>query len=153
MFRRSALLALCALSLVACGGASEDEAPTAIPEPEAVQILGTFLLKQDALPNLGPVGRSPTPAPTCRGRGGYNDIAEGMEVVLSANGTTLDVGRFSAGKVKSVTQFQEQCEFTFLLRVPEGHEFYNVKVGRRGERNYTFAEITSSGALSFTIGP
>ena len=143
---------LSASLLVACGGSDEPE-PTPTPALKTVHVVGTFLLKQEPPPNLGPRAVSPTPTPTCKGRGGYNDIAQGMEVVLAADGKTLSVGRFSAGKVVSLTQFQEQCEFSFELDVPEGHDFYSVKVGRRGDRNYTFSEIISDGALEFTIGP
>jgi len=148
-----ALAALLSTSLIlACGG-SEEPKPTPTPELTTVHVVGTFLLKQSAPTNIGPPSVSPTATPTCKGRGGYNDIAAGMEVVLSADGSTLSVGRFSPGKVVSLTQFQEQCQFSFELDVPEGHDFYNVKVGRRGDRNYTFPEITSGGALEFTIGP
>lgn len=143
---------LSASLLIGCGGSDEPE-PTPTPALANVHVVGTFLLKQEPPANLGPRTISPTATPTCRGRGGYNDIVAGMEVVLSADGTTLSVGRFSAGKVVQLTQFQEQCEFSFEFDVPEGHDFYNVKLGRRGDRNYSFSEITSGGALEFTIGP
>jgi len=111
--------------------------------PAVVHVVGTFLLKQGAPPNLGPRIITPTPTTSCKGRGGYNEIALGMEVLLTADGKTLSVGRFSDGKVSSLTQSQEQCEFTFELDVPEGFDFYSVKVGRRGERTYSYEEITS----------
>ncbi len=143
-----------ALGLSSCGGGEESNAtPTPTIGPPVVHVVGTFLLKQEAPANLGPRSISPTATPTCKGRGGYNDIAQGMEVLLTADGKTLGVGRFSAGSVKSLTQFQEQCQFQFELDVPEGYQFYTVKVGRRGDRTYSFAEITSGGALEFTIGP
>ena len=149
-FRPIVLPFIAALALTSCGGGGPSE-PTPTPRPQVIHVVGTFILKQE--PFRSGLFTTPTPAPSCKGRGGYSDIAPGMEVVLSADGATLAVGRFSEGKVKSVTQYQEQCEFTFEFDVPEGHAFYNVKVGRRGDRNYTFGEITSGGALDFVIGP
>jgi len=148
-----ALLALLVgATLAGCGGGGGgDNTPTATPPPRVVTVRGTFLLRQEPLPNLGPRLVSPTPTTTCKGRGGYSEVGPGMEVLLTADGKTLSVGRFSTGTVTSLTQFQEQCEFTFELQVPEGYEFYNVKVGRRGDRTYSWAEITTVGSLSYTL--
>src|SRR5262245_39886263 len=103
----SALVGIVAAAMACSGSESEPPKPTATAGPTTLHVVGTFLLKQSVPPYVGPRGVTPTPPPSCRGRGGYSDITEGMEVVLSADGTTVDVGRFSAGKVKSSTEFYE----------------------------------------------
>lgn len=149
-FPLAGLVGLAALA-TACGSGEPEPTPT--PEPTATPtavvatVSGTFSLFQtrESL-------RTPVPLSLCAGRGGYDDIQEGMEVVVSSDGTTLAVGRFSAGVHGDVTLAYEECQFTFEVAVPEGSDFYTVKLGRRGERTYTWDELTTPGNLAFEIG-
>lgn len=162
------LAALLAAILVACGGDSEPEptaTATATSEPESVRVEGTFTLpdkttavsKGDPAPRIGA---------TCVGTRGFDDIRAGMEVRLSSDGTTLDVARFGNGEMARVTErpyqspemqraqlveYDTPCEFTFELEVPPGYEFYTVTIGRRGERTYSYDEITTPGRLAFEL--
>ncbi len=140
-----------------CGGGSEPE-PSPTPEPTAtpspVSVIGTFTLIQD---NVSAIATQvvPTRYPTggaCEGRGGYSDVRTGMEVLLLDGTTTVAVGRFGSGKIRSASQFENICVFTYTLEVPYGQKFYTVKIGKRGERTYTYEELTTPGALSHEMG-
>jgi hypothetical protein len=135
---------------------------TAVPSqtPSLTTVTGTFVLRQTrdyTGPRLDPV--TPTPRASCAGSGGYSDIAGGMEVTVLVDGKIVALGRFASGRVtRNETNVQtfkisEDCTFTFTLDVPPGAAFYVVKVGRRGERTYTWHEITATGTLAFSIGP
>lgn len=108
----------------------------ATPAPEYVY--GTFDL-YDGWRNDGS---------NCSGTGGYSDVGPGMEVLLTADGKTLDVARFGSGSRLNT----RVCRFNFSLVVPPGHEFYTVTVGRRGDRTYRANEILIDGALAYTLG-
>jgi len=157
--------------LAACGGSSEPE-----PTPERTKGTGSLVADMKtkearAAGEAPPVARgtfvlslTSKNAPTkekyavgqpCEGFGGFADVKAGMEVTLLADGKVVELARLSAGKVtKSVhygTSAHFDCTFTFELPVPPDGEFFQVKMGRRGEQTFRRSELLVPGALTFTL--
>ncbi|MEV4096953.1 hypothetical protein [Streptosporangium saharense] len=85
---------------------------------------------------------------TCVTTGGYSDIQEGAQVVVTdASGTTVALGRLAYGSWNRHTG----CVFLFNVPdVPGGHKFYGVEVGHRGRLQYTAEQVAQP--LALTIG-
>lgn len=84
----------------------------------------------------------------CRGTGGYSDIAAGQQVRLMSDGKLLDVQTLGSGRA----ELSYQCVYSFTLKVPKGHKFYDVSVGRRGNVTYTYEQLTKPGILALSLG-
>jgi hypothetical protein len=82
----------------------------------------------------------------CSGDGGYSDIAEGTQVVISDESSkTLAVGVLKAGRRDS----NGRCKFPFeVLRVPTGQSFYGIEVSHRGRLQYSESQIRQGLQLS-----
>jgi hypothetical protein len=75
---------------------------------------------------------------TCSGSGGYSDIQEGAEVVISDDqGATLVITHLTGGSGSSLA-----CVFDFTAQVPAGKHFYGVTVSHRGTVKMTEAEVS-----------
>ena len=133
-----------AVALTACGGSEPEPTPT--PEPTATatvqatyRVSGTFELIYE-YPDL-------REGDDCHGRGGYRDLQAGFQVrLLGDGGEILDVASFGQGVIRDGA-----CFWEFALSVKDGHNFYTVET-RRGEFTYSFQEITTRGALAYSIG-
>lgn len=153
-----ALLAVIVLAAAACGDAAPKPTPTpeATATPAASAVVGSFVLNgynhfDKDTTTQGAQGKP------CEGKGGYSDIAAGMQVTLKDGDTVLDVASFGEGTTGPVVgtgkyAVPQTCVFAFTLHVPRGHQFYTVSVGRRGDRTYTYNQITTPGTLAYTIG-
>lgn len=154
-----------ALAVAACGGESEPEptpTPTATPTPRVLRIPGELVLFGSAVQDRRLEGISkPTwlgvePGEECSGYRGYDDIAAGMEVRVEADGRILSLSRLSTGVFgdwpEKPLDYTMTCTFAFEVEVPEGHQFYTVALGRRGEHNYTWDELVSKDKLSYYLG-
>ncbi|MFF4417498.1 hypothetical protein ACFYY8_33655 [Streptosporangium sp. NPDC001559] len=84
----------------------------------------------------------------CATRGGYSDIQEGAQVVVTdASSTTIALGRLAYGSWNRHTG----CVFLFNVEgVPGGHKFYGVEVSHRGRLQYTAEQVAQP--LALTIG-
>lgn len=164
MLRGITVLSVTALLLAACGGSSEPEptpTPAATPTPTTRQVSGTFVLydvgsyRGAPIAARNPAWSEPVAGKPCHGVGGYSDLRAGMQVQLTADGKTLDVATITDGTFGArISEYSglTPCTFSFTLDVPPGHEFYTVAMGRRGERTYSFDELTTPGTLAFEIG-
>jgi hypothetical protein len=75
----------------------------------------------------------------CHAIGGYDDIAEGTEVVISDDGgKTLAIGHLDSGSFDA----NGSCAFSFTMTVPAGKKFYGVTVSHRGTVKFPEAEVT-----------
>ncbi|MEV0616179.1 hypothetical protein AB0I81_22890 [Nonomuraea sp. NPDC050404] len=83
---------------------------------------------------------------TCRGGGGFDDLREGAQVVVSdAAGKTIALGQLGAGSWKRGVG----CIFLFTVAdVPGGLDFYGVEVSHRGRVQYTAAQLAAPVELS-----
>lgn len=82
----------------------------------------------------------------CAGKGGYDDIRAGTQVVVTdPSGTTIALGQLDPGiprRDPDNASRATQCRFPFqVTNVPGGHEFYGIAVGRRGKLEYTRDKI------------
>lgn len=84
----------------------------------------------------------------CQGKGGYDDIHSGAQVVITdAAGTTLALGTLGTGFPASAAG----CRFGFTVTsVPGGHDFYGVEVSHRGRVQYA-ADALADG-VTVTLG-
>ncbi|MDX3110160.1 hypothetical protein [Nonomuraea angiospora] len=83
---------------------------------------------------------------TCTTGGGYNDIRQGAQVVVTdAAGKTIALGQLGAGSWKRDTG----CIFLFTVAdVPAGEKFYGIEVSHRGRVQYTAAQVSAPVELS-----
>lgn len=87
----------------------------------------------------------------CGGVGGYSDIKEGAQVVISDDaGKTLTISHLTAGQTpEQKTGLNNDCVFGFTAQVPAGKRFYGVQVTHRGVVKMAEAELPSA---SLSIG-
>lgn len=74
----------------------------------------------------------------CAGRGGYDDIRPGAQVVVTdAAGSTIALGELRGGHFEGTS-----CVLEFTVRgVPTGQAFYGVEVSHRGRLQYTEIQV------------
>lgn len=78
---------------------------------------------------------------TCAGNGGYQDIHEGAQVVISDSaGATIALGRLDAGSASG----GRGCVLPFSVpNVPAGKGFYGIEVSHRGILRYEEHDIST----------
>jgi hypothetical protein len=102
-----------------------------------VTITGELLLSDPDLDDF---------APTCRGEGGFDDVHEGAQLVITDEaGTTLALTRLVGGKEVDTNV----CRFTFSAEVPD-RPFYGVEMNHRGRIQYSKAD--ASDGITLAIG-
>ena len=119
----------------ATGGATTGSSSS----PATFTMVGTFNL----------YGTSSTIDGTCRGSGGYSDIADGAAV------TVYD----AAGKVDAVGAITKPeslgglgCSFSVVVSdVPNGEKFYQVEITHRGKITVT-ADDAKAGRVALSLG-
>lgn len=76
---------------------------------------------------------------TCAGRGGFGDIREGTQVVVTDEaGTTIALGRLRDSSPYVEAGVGITCTFHFAIHdVPSGKKFYGVEISHRGRVQYT----------------
>jgi hypothetical protein len=85
----------------------------------------------------------------CEGKGGYSDISPSTLVrLVSTDGRELARSTLGPG----TNEGSGVCSFRFTLDVREGEDKYVLSVGRRGESDYTFEELTKAGAINLSLG-
>lgn len=138
------LAVLVLVSVVAgCGGESEKKPD----EPRAFDVRGRMALTDtDGFVELGDAGGTST-GTVCAGSGGYDDITEGVQVVVrNSKGEKIALGELARGLVST----EGQCTFRFNIEdVPASSGLYSIEVSHRGE--ITFKE-SDSDRLELTLG-
>lgn len=83
----------------------------------------------------------------CVTGGGYSDIKEGAQVVITDEANkTIALGHLEGGTLDGA-----RCVFPFSLPdVPAGHRFYGIEVSHRGRLQYTAEQLAVS--LQLTVG-
>lgn len=120
--------------LAGCGSSSSGRAN----DEDAFDVTGTLLLSNGSFNHTGPV---------CQGKGGYDDIQAGADVVIrNGSGDKIALGSLEPGDYST-----HGCEFAFVVEdVPRAEQdIYSVEVTHRGEINFTEAE---SAVLALTLG-
>lgn len=135
------LLALL-IAVAGCGGSDESKTFT---------VYGKMTLGADGV-YAGGKGDVMDP---CTGANGYDDIADGAQVVVrDAHGTTVGVGKLGRGILtKKVGRFTSApCMFIFAIepvKVTKGSDFYSVEVAGRGQIQFQKADAED---LELTLG-
>ncbi len=82
----------------------------------------------------------------CVGQGGYSDIHEGAQVVISdATGKTIAIGQLKSG----IAVVGVKCSFYFTVEaVPGDEDFYGIEVSHRGRVQYSRAQLDELVILS-----
>lgn len=84
----------------------------------------------------------PTDGPCMTYGGGFSDIAEGAQVVISDDvGRTLTIAHLEAGTFRVLGT---QCSFPFTAKIPAGKSYYGVTVSHRGTVKMTEAEVATA---------
>jgi hypothetical protein len=136
------IVALLVVIIVLLAGHNDDAStPTASTsgsasgsaEPKTFNVAGALTLIDAGNQNLG--------GGACQGSGGYDDIVEGAQVVVSdASGTTIAVGALGGGARDSSVE----CVFPFtIVGVPDAPGPFNVEVTHRGTIAFTRDNATS----------
>lgn len=83
----------------------------------------------------------------CSGKGGYSDIADGTQVVVSDGaGATL-----ALGQITNSVYSPADCHFDLAVdHIPAGRSFYKVEVSHRGGVQYTEQQMKQG--VSLTLG-
>jgi len=98
-----------------------------------VTVHGTMTLTDSS---GGVTGETP-----CNGSGGYSDIADGAQVVISDDtGKTLTIVQLTGG----VGFAGVSCVFDFTAKVPAGKSYYGVTVTHRGTVKMSEAELATA---------
>jgi hypothetical protein len=87
---------------------------------------------------------------TCSGAGGYGDIGSGAVIRVSTdNDLELGIGKLSEGEGATIVDWDSvgdrwvsECEFQWSVKVPEVETDYRVSISDRGERSYSYEEIS-----------
>ncbi|MBN9607841.1 MAG: hypothetical protein J0I11_00805 [Actinobacteria bacterium] len=146
----AALWILVAASAAACGAAGSSPATvtttatvTVTAQPSAAS---TFDLSGDL--QLWGAQHFADDGSSCRGKGGYSDIGQGVAVtVYDASGKIV-----SAGSVTGSTYDAGACKFQWSASgVPSGAGPYQVEVSHRGRMTVT-EQDARSGAIHLTLG-
>lgn len=142
-------LRLAALAVVALAGCSSSGAPASAPSstrPIRVAINGTVDLTDSAGWEKTTYGHLQS-GQLCSGKGGYDDIAAGAQVIVSDDaGHTLQISKLENGYI---TRGLASCRFTFSAYVLAGKHFYGVEVTHRGVVKEPEAKL---GHVALTLG-
>lgn len=109
--------------------------------PSKVAITGTLTIRGGESAN----GEHGEP---CEMRGGYKDIRQGAQVVVTDTASkTIAVGQLDGGRVDrpdGTAYPSRKCVFSFALTAPAGHDFYGVEISHRGRVQYSADQIKNS---------
>jgi hypothetical protein len=131
---------LAAILLVASSAACSSDPKREPDKPKTATVAGDM-----TLPWTGSQGRDGFgDGNYCAGKDGYDDIAEGAQVVVTdRSGEVVAIGALESGRMR-VAYVPEiyDCVFHFVVTdVPTGRNFYGVEVGHRGSLKYEEAKI------------
>lgn len=135
-----AVVAIAALVTLPKLGTLVAATPVPSATPAQYVLTGTFKLYDD---DLGGVN-------SCWGKGGYDDIRGGLDVVVrDASHTILATSNLDEGAHTG----NGVCTFIFAVKGVPKATFYSIEVGHRGELTYSFDEIVALGwQVGFTLG-
>jgi len=143
MRRFAPLALLAALAVPACSGAEA-------AKPSTISITGSITVPG----GLTEGGLEGGAGQVCVMDGGYSDVREGAQVVVSDDkSTTIAIGRLGGGRLVLPDPdywSTRKCVFPFTVSAPAGHPFYGVEVSHRGRLQYTAAQLAVP--LALTLG-
>lgn len=129
--RRARLAAIVTGAVILLAAAGGTGAYLLTPDkPTTVTIIGTMTLL--------PAAFNPAyPGTPCTGGVGYDDIAQGTDVVVrDAAGKVIGTGQLGAGSVRGT-----YCVFWFTVSEVPQETFYGVEISHRGVMTYTADQV------------
>ena len=88
----------------------------------------------------------------CEGHAGYGDLNSSTQVVVKDNhGNEVTRTELGVG-IDTSDEILGGCLFKFEFEVTKGPKYFVVSVGRRGETQYTYKELSEPGAIELAIG-
>ena len=134
------------LLLAACAGQQRSVETDPQPTPATtLTVNGEVQLKGDDF-------RYNSDTMTCAGKGGYEDLTPGAQVVVTDEaGAVIGSGQIVTGSTRVVDeQYQlKACVLTFTVDdVPAGKKFYGVEVTHRGRLQYTEHDLQQTIQMS-----
>jgi hypothetical protein len=134
-----ALGAVAAVVLVLIAGSEAD--PHAPPSPAAALTVDGSVTVVGGHPQVQTENEL-----TCTGGGGFDDIRQGAQVVVTdAAGKTIALAQLDAGSWKR----DVGCIFLFTVPdVPGGEKFYGIEVSHRGRVQYSARQLAAPLELS-----
>ena len=148
--KRLVLAVMLLVGLAGCGGeGGEEEASATTTTLERFTMTGRFVLQGEADDAYIEFDKASGLGLACAGTGGYDDIEAGLEVtVRDANDTIIGDAALSEGSALA-----DGCSFDFKVSSLPRTTFYKVKVGNRGEQNFSFDEMKAAGwSVSLSLG-
>jgi hypothetical protein len=145
-----AAAAVLLVGLAGCGDEDREGASSATTTTvERYTMTGRFVLQGEAGDADTEYEKASGLGLACAGTGGYDDIEGGLEVtVRDANDTIIGDSALSEGAALA-----DGCSFDFKVPNLPRTTFYKVKVGNRGEQNYSFDEMKAAGwHISLSLG-
>jgi hypothetical protein len=133
--------------LSGCGGAAASASPASQPPPEAPTVTGEFVLVDPGGIRLDQTAEG---AESCKGTGGYDDIAPGLGVVVrNEDGKTIGTGTLEnpeppADNAVGYVGTEGLCRFVFQVPLRETATFYAIEVGTRGELTYSHTDLEAT---------
>lgn len=144
---------LAAVALTSCSAGSGSGNSSAAPSPDAALLIqGSIVLAAGNL-DWWEEGKP------CRGKGGYADLVGGAQIVVeNETGTTIAVGQLEPGTLPDpiptdpwTSRRVPDCTFQFSVKdVPEGANFYTLKIGSRESPTFTREQLDAP--LELSIG-
>jgi hypothetical protein len=109
-----------------------------IPKAESYSVKGSVTLVDSEIGGT---------ASNCYGTGGFDDINASMPVTIKDSaGAIIATGETGVGSQPSDSEYSSvQCKFEFTINEIPKSNFYQIQVGRRGNLNYSFEDMTKNG--------
>ena len=129
----------CAAALVVLTSCNGKTAPPAAPTPDTFNVTGEMTLTDGSGFDPSYSGHK---GDDCYGMGGYGDINQGAQVVVSnSKGEQIALGELDGGVLTPLPGTQGMglfyCTFTFTITdVPADGEIFSVEVTHRGSVNF-----------------
>ncbi|MBN3993822.1 MAG: hypothetical protein HWQ36_25905 [Nostoc sp. NMS2] len=104
-----------------------------VKQPNTNQISGYLELIASGMRGYG--------TSTCYGGRGYDDVTEGMSVIVkNEEGKIIAIGKTEAG-IRPETDSSVRCIFDFKIDNVPKSSFYTIGIGRRGEMTFSYQEM------------
>lgn len=143
-----------AMMVVSCGGSDMAATTTTVAEPTTTSAPTTTTIPVPTV-NGAIVLREFSSSEPCFGRGGFDDMRGGANVVVrDGNGNVIGTGALESGVlVDTVSGISNYCEFGFSVELARTADFYTVEVAGRGGPVYSHADMEENGwEVNLTLG-
>lgn len=144
-----------AVMVVSCGGSDTAATTTTVAEPTTTAPPTTTTIPVPTV-NGAIVLREFSTSEPCFGRGGFDDMRGGANVVVrDGNENVIGTGTLESGVLVDTGSGRgnHYCEFGFSVELARTADFYTVEVAGRGGPVYSHADMEENGwEVNLTLG-